>query len=299
MVGYVSPAGSTMQCLIHPSPDGHGYVLGERTYPTLEDIIRVNSAVLNKPLLASQFCAVVPEMGFSATASNVVKDHYAMDAYGQIVEPMAGPASVYGSSLLSAPTMGPSLATSASRLDYGAIPHGGSAIRTAPGGHSEPSGAYGLMDTSPSLPVGYSPSVGAGSSMYGPMPTASLGLPSASGRPPQLGRSSSALVYSQPAGGGLLNTMPSTPAPHASLYASLPDPSGSSARSLPESRPELSTGPSGSSGKQCDVCCECKSKWVVLIPCGHTLCKDCSSMLRDASCPFCRVRYQSVHQIFI
>jgi hypothetical protein len=82
VVGYVSPAGSTTQCLIHPSPDGHGYVLGERTYPTLEDIICVNSAVLNKPLLASQFCAVVPEMGFApAVASNAVKDHYAMDAW--------------------------------------------------------------------------------------------------------------------------------------------------------------------------------------------------------------------------
>jgi hypothetical protein len=288
-------------------------VLGERTYPTLEDIICVNSAVLNKPLLASQFCAVVPEMGFApAVASNAVKDHYAMDAYGQIVPTSAGPASAYASSvassLLSAPTLGPTLATSGSRLEYGAIPHGGGMMRPAPGGHSDSTGAYGVMDVSPALPSGYAPSVGGSSSMYGPMLTASLGLPSTSVRLPDVGRPAPSSIYSQPSGGGvsglatssgLLTSMPPAPVPHASLYASLPQPSGSSARSLPESRPELSSGPAGSSGKQCDVCCECKSKWVVLIPCGHTLCKDCSEKLREAACPFCRVRYQSVHQIFI
>ena len=44
---------------------------------------------------------------------------------------------------------------------------------------------------------------------------------------------------------------------------------------------------------ECSLCCELydenKRKPLVLVPCGHTLCKVCAYQLVTSECPFCRL----------
>ena len=46
---------------------------------------------------------------------------------------------------------------------------------------------------------------------------------------------------------------------------------------------------------ECSLCCECydeiNRRPLTLVPCGHTLCADCTFHLIRNECPFCRISF--------
>ena len=400
VVGYVAPNNTVMQCLIHPSPEGAGYVLGDKTYPTLEDIIQVNAGVLRAPLLASQFASAVPELPRLAPSpvANTVHEHTAMDAYSSIMPPRdfgSGSTASFASastSFMSAPVgmtpqapafpdkfmmsgMGTGVSSAPARVEYSAIPRGGGSdfghipppvsmlgqsstsghfplasaaadphAPPGPYGHSMAATASGLYGP---MMVAGTPSPGLGGGHSGMLPTSmapgglsryaasdpsrgiyattvSLAAPTHGSMPQQMGGPYAQSMAQPQHVGGMYGSippqsqMPAYPSPSypgmgypspvpspgssaSGLYASLPDPARSG---LPSTSPSLSNQGSSSSvstsgGRACGVCCEEKSKWVVLVPCGHPMCADCCGKLKSKTCPFCRTDYETANNLFL
>lgn len=286
VVGYVSPTGAALQCLIHPNPDGYGYVLGDKRYNTLDEIIHTNSAVLKTPLLASQFSSVMPEMPIVPTLTpNTLVEHSSVDAYGRLVAPPAPLLSGYHEGPLtgagkpggppppSLPLPHPSAAAYAPPKDY--MPRPGELVRTP---SVEPvMSSYGPMMS------GFAPLP---ASLYAAPPTVSF---------PPVGTLERSLSETAPLGlppvapGSMLPSLPQT-----SLYSSLPEPAMPAPPSLP-----LTSQASSTEGRLCPVCLEAKPKWVVLLPCGHPLCTECVEKLHSKKCAMCMQVFTGYNPLYL